>query len=121
MMDTIFLVMRKKWQQLTFLHVYHHSTMFMLWWIGVKFVPGGSGIIITTILGFFFSLPNKSNNNFVAFFAAMVNSMIHVAMYLYYALAACGPKVQKYLCWKKYLTILQMVGLEIVYCTISRF
>uniref|UniRef100_A0A0P4XV02 Elongation of very long chain fatty acids protein n=1 Tax=Daphnia magna TaxID=35525 RepID=A0A0P4XV02_9CRUS len=85
MMDTIFLVMRKKWQQLTFLHVYHHSTMFMLWWIGVKWVPGGS-----------------------AFFAAMVNSFIHVAMYLYYALAACGPKVQKYLCWKKYLTILQM-------------
>ena len=71
-------------------------------------------------LDFFFLLPNKSNNNFVAFFAAMVNSMIHVAMYLYYALAACGPKVQKYLCWKKYLTILQMVGLEIVYCTISR-
>lgn len=47
---------------------------------------------------------------FLAFFAAMVNSCIHVAMYLYYALAACGPKVQKYLCWKKYLTILQMVS-----------
>ncbi|XP_032798742.2 elongation of very long chain fatty acids protein 4 isoform X1 [Daphnia magna] len=59
--------------------------MFMLWRIGVKWVPGGS-----------------------AFFAAMVNSFIHVAMYLYYALAACDPKVQKYLCWKKYLTILQM-------------
>lgn len=39
----------------------------------------------------------------------MVNSCIHVAMYLYYALAACGPKIQKYLFWKKYLTILQMV------------
>ena len=108
MMDTIFLVLRKKWQQLTFLHVYHHSTMFVLWWIGVKWVPGGSGNYLicdsTAIV--------VSNSPFVtAFFAAMVNSLIHVAMYLYYALAACGPKVQKYLCWKKYLTILQMVTL----------
>jgi len=42
MTDTIFLVMRKKKNQLTFLHIYHHSTMFCLWWIGVKWVPGGS-------------------------------------------------------------------------------
>ena len=42
MLDTIFLVVRKKWKQLTFLHIYHHSTMFCLWWIGVKWVPGGS-------------------------------------------------------------------------------
>lgn len=86
MTDTVFLVMRKKKNQLTFLHVYHHSTMFCLWWIGVKWVPGGS-----------------------AFFAAMVNGFVHVIMYLYYALAACGPKVQKYLGWKRYLTILQML------------
>jgi len=39
----------------------------------------------------------------------MVNSFVHVLMYLYYALAAFGPKIQKYLFWKKYLTILQMV------------
>jgi len=38
----------------------------------------------------------------------MVNGFVHVIMYLYYALAACGPKVQKYLGWKRYLTILQM-------------
>lgn len=86
MMDTLFLVLRKKWRQLSFLHIYHHSTMFCLWWIGVKWVPGGS-----------------------SFFAAMVNSFVHVIMYLYYALAACGPSVHKYLYWKKYLTMLQML------------
>ena len=107
MMDTIFLVLRKKWQQLTFLHVYHHSTMFVLWWIGVKWVPGGSGNTFQTV----YVLVVSNSPSFTAFFAAMVNSLIHVAMYLYYALAACGPKVQKYLCWKKYLTILQMVTL----------
>lgn len=40
--DSFFFVLRKKDRQLTFLHVYHHSTMFPLWWIGVKFVPSGS-------------------------------------------------------------------------------
>lgn len=30
-------------------------------------------------------------------------------MYTYYLLAALGPQVQKYLWWKKYLTIMQIV------------
>lgn len=43
--DSLFFILRKKTNQLTFLHVYHHSTMFPLWWIGVKFVPSGSSMI----------------------------------------------------------------------------
>lgn len=45
----------------------------------------------------------------LAFFGAHMNAAIHVLMYLYYGLASCGPKIQKYLWWKKYLTIIQMV------------
>lgn len=44
-----------------------------------------------------------------AFLPAMVNSFIHVLMYSYYGLAALGPSVTKYLWWKKYLTILQLI------------
>ncbi|KAF4526383.1 hypothetical protein B566_EDAN016458 [Ephemera danica] len=84
--DTFFFILRKKNNQLTFLHVYHHSTMFSLWWIGIKWVPSGS-----------------------TFLPAMVNSFIHVIMYTYYALAAMGPVIAKYLWWKKYLTIMQLV------------
>ena len=40
----------------------------------------------------------------------MVNSFVHVVMYLYYTLSACGPRIRKYLYWKKYLTMLQMVN-----------
>jgi len=61
--------------------------MFSLWWIGVKWVPSGS-----------------------TFLPAMVNSFIHVLMYSYYALSALGPRIEKYLWWKKYLTILQLVS-----------
>ncbi|KAK0162708.1 hypothetical protein PV327_006464 [Microctonus hyperodae] len=84
--DTFFFILRKKDNQLSFLHVYHHSTMFSLWWIGIKWVPSGS-----------------------TFLPAMVNSFIHVLMYSYYGLAAIGPHVTKYLWWKKYLTILQLI------------
>lgn len=84
--DTVFFILRKKDKQFTFLHVYHHSTMFSLCWIGIKWVPSGS-----------------------TFLPAMVNSFIHVLMYSYYALSALGPKIEKYLWWKKYLTILQLV------------
>ncbi|XP_024083925.1 elongation of very long chain fatty acids protein 4 isoform X2 [Cimex lectularius] len=84
--DTFFFILRKKEKQLTFLHVYHHSTMFSLWWIGIKWVPSGS-----------------------TFLPAMVNSFIHVLMYGYYGLAALGPNIAKYLWWKKYLTMLQLV------------
>ncbi|EMP35725.1 Elongation of very long chain fatty acids protein 4 [Chelonia mydas] len=48
-----------------------------------------------------------------AFFGAQMNSFIHVVMYMYYGLAACGPKFQKYLWWKRYLTILQLIQFHV--------
>lgn len=45
-----------------------------------------------------------------AFFGAHINAFIHVVMYMYYGLAACGPKFHKYLWWKRYLTIMQLVS-----------
>ncbi|XP_026006797.1 elongation of very long chain fatty acids protein 4-like [Astatotilapia calliptera] len=89
-LDTVFFILRKKFNQVTFLHVYHHCSMFTLWWIGIKWVAGGQ-----------------------SFFGAHMNVMIHVLMYLYYGLASCGPKIQKYLWWKKYLTIIQMIQFHV--------
>jgi hypothetical protein len=40
----------------------------------------------------------------------MINSGIHALMYIYYALAALGPSMQKYLWWKKHMTTLQLVS-----------
>lgn len=40
----------------------------------------------------------------------MVNAMVHVIMYTYYGLAAAGPRFQKYLWWKKYMTAIQLVS-----------
>lgn len=37
--DTIFMVLRKKGDQLSFLHVYHHLTIAWAWWIVCKVSP----------------------------------------------------------------------------------
>ncbi|XP_015368990.1 PREDICTED: elongation of very long chain fatty acids protein 4-like isoform X3 [Diuraphis noxia] len=54
LLDTIFLILRKKDNQLSFLHVYHHSTMFIFSWLGTKYVPGGSAFLPAQ---FSFALP----------------------------------------------------------------
>jgi len=39
---------------------------------------------------------------------ALLNSLVHIIMYSYYALASLGPQIQKYLWWKRYITQLQL-------------
>jgi elongation of very long chain fatty acids protein 4 len=54
-LDTVFFILRKKFNQVSFLHVYHHSIMPFTWWFGVRFAGGTNLDTIT----FFFSLfPN---------------------------------------------------------------
>lgn len=43
-------------------------------------------------------------------FHALLNCVVHVIMYSYYALSAMGPAYQKYLWWKKYMTTIQLVS-----------
>lgn len=90
-LDTIFFVLRKKNDHVSRLHVIHHGIMPLSTWFGVKFTPGGHST-----------------------FFGMLNTFVHIVMYTYYMLAAFGPSMQKYLWWKKYLTVLQMVQFVLV-------
>ena len=47
LLDSVFFVLRGKYNQLTFLHVYHHSTMIALAWFNVNFLPGGNSVFGT--------------------------------------------------------------------------
>ncbi|TMW42345.1 hypothetical protein DOY81_012573, partial [Sarcophaga bullata] len=95
--DTFFFIVRHKWSQLTTLHIFHHSTMFPIWWIAIKWLQW-----LKWPVGKFFW-------HGLAFFPALINSFVHVIMYSYYGLSACGPGLQKYLWWKKYLTAIQLI------------
>jgi len=81
-LDTYFMVLRGKLDQVSFLHVYHHTTIAWAWWIGLKLMPGGD-----------------------SYFGALLNSLIHVLMYSYYALSLLKVPCP----WKRYLTLAQLV------------
>lgn len=53
-----------------------------------------------------------------AFLIGLINSLVHVVMYLYYGLAAFGPSMSKYLWWKRYLTCLQLVSICLCVCLV---
>ena len=91
MIDTFCFVARKKFNQVSVLHVYHHSVMTINVWIGLRFMPGGHGT-----------------------FVGPINSFVHIVMYSYYLIAGLGPQYQKYLWWKAYVTKLQLAQFVLV-------
>lgn len=86
-LDTIFFVLRKRNRQVSFLHVYHHSVTMYFSWLFLKYTPSEQGAIV-----------------------GLINSLVHVVMYTYYMIAAMGPAYQKYIWWKKYMTVIQLVS-----------
>nr|XP_027197592.1 elongation of very long chain fatty acids protein 7-like isoform X2 [Dermatophagoides pteronyssinus] len=82
--ETIFFVLRKKFNQITSLHVYHHAIVPILVHMFIKVSPaGGPGAMFP-----------------------LLNSFIHTIMYIYYTLSALG--LRRYTWWKKYVTQLQL-------------
>lgn len=88
--DTIFIVIGKKWRQLSFLHVYHHTTIFLFYWLNSH--VNYDGDIYLTIL---------------------LNGFIHTVMYTYYFICmhTKNPETGRPLpiWWKSYLTLMQMI------------
>ncbi|KAK4885928.1 hypothetical protein RN001_002199 [Aquatica leii] len=92
LIETIFFVLRKKMNQVSFLHVYHHISTLVIAWIACKYFAGG---MIT--------------------FTVLINSFIHILMYSYYFLSSFGPEMQKKISGiKSKLTMLQMIQLALI-------
>ncbi|KAL3288755.1 hypothetical protein HHI36_003190 [Cryptolaemus montrouzieri] len=87
LIETVFFVLRKKQNQVSFLHVYHHVATATLSWIVTKYAGGG-----------------------MMTFPILINCSIHVLMYIYYTLASLGPEWQKKLApWKSRMTAAQLI------------
>jgi elongation of very long chain fatty acids protein 4 len=82
LLDTLFMILRKKDKQVSFLHCYHHVLLIWSWFFVCKFEAGGD-----------------------CYFGACVNSFIHILMYGYYTLALLNIPCP----WKKWITNCQMV------------
>lgn len=81
-MDTVFIILGKKWKQLSFLHVYHHLTIFFIYYMNFRVAYDGD--VYATII---------------------LNGFIHTIMYMYYFVSAHTRDIW----WKKYLTAMQMI------------
>ncbi|XP_023937836.2 elongation of very long chain fatty acids protein 7-like [Bicyclus anynana] len=84
--DTIFFVLRKKFNQLSFLHIYHHAGMVAVIWTAITYLPGGHGS-----------------------FVGVINSFVHSVMYFYYMLTVAFPAIKQYVAFKKLVTQIQIV------------
>lgn len=86
LLDTVFIVLRKKWNQISFLHLYHHVGVCLGAWIAMKFFPGGHVVML-----------------------GILNCFVHVFMYFYYLISSLNPELKKNLWWKKYITQIQII------------
>lgn len=81
-LDTAIIILKKKDVQLSFLHTYHHSTIFLMYWVNLN--VGFDGDIYLTII---------------------LNGFIHAIMYTYYFVTLHTKQVW----WKKYMTSMQLI------------
>ncbi|KAJ0180129.1 hypothetical protein K1T71_004720 [Dendrolimus kikuchii] len=91
LLDTVFFALRKKDNQITFLHLYHHTTMITWTWFHLMYYPTDHFVVV-----------------------GMLNSFVHVLMYAYYGISSLGPEYAKFVWWKKHLTKVQLVQFVLV-------
>ena len=88
--DTFFIIVGKKWRQLSFLHVYHHVSVFLCYWININVQYDGE-----------------------VYLSIVLNGFIHTVMYTYYFICMHTkvPETGKSLniWWKSSLTSMQMI------------
>lgn len=101
--DTVFMVLRKKNDQISTLHIIHHSIVPISVWLGLKFAPIGAN----------------------AWFP-LINSFVHTIMYTYFGLMALGDslplkmmeKLRKCKHWITRIQILQFC-IVILHCVVA--
>lgn len=96
--ETGIFVLRKKNNQVSGLHLYHHVTTLLFAWLAIRYYAVAP-VVLTS----------------------MINSFIHVIMYTYYFLAASGPNVQKATAsMKQWITKAQMVQFVLLILYVSQ-
>ncbi|UJR14292.1 hypothetical protein I4U23_001282 [Adineta vaga] len=83
--DTWFFILNRKFTHISILHIYHHATMFPIWYLATRYTPGGE-----------VALP------------VIVNACVHVVMYSYYGLAAMHIQRKNLARVKLFVTIMQI-------------
>ncbi|KAF4317659.1 hypothetical protein JM18_002209 [Phytophthora kernoviae] len=80
--DTLFIVVGKKWRQLSILHVYHHLSVLFVYYVTFRAAQDGD-----------------------SYATIVLNGFVHTIMYTYYFVSAHTRDIW----WKKYLTRIQLI------------
>jgi hypothetical protein len=89
--ETIFFILRKKDNQASFLHVYHHITVVLLMWVYITF-----------------------DTELMAIYNASINSFVHIVMYTYYFLSSFKNIKNAVNIAKPVITIVQLVQFVLI-------
>merc|ERR1719482_1160375 len=81
--DTVFMIVKGNWRQVSFLHVYHHFSIFLFYWLNVQWNYDGD-----------------------AYLSIVLNGSIHFIMYGYYLATAFNITVPLFI--KKSITNAQL-------------
>lgn len=81
--DTMFMIIKGNWRQVSFLHVYHHFSIFLFYWLN-----------------------SQCNYDGDAYFSIVLNGSIHFVMYGYYLVTAFNVTVPMFI--KKCITNAQL-------------
>lgn len=95
LIETIIFVLRKKANQVSMLHVYHHLMVIIGTYIELVFSPSGHNML-----------------------PGLMNGLVHAIMYSYYFISAYDPELMKlevFKRWKKMVTQIQLVS-DIICC-----
>ncbi|XP_034488136.1 elongation of very long chain fatty acids protein F-like [Drosophila innubila] len=93
LLDTVFIVLRKSYRQISALHLIHHVYMVVGSYVILRYNGYGGHCVATGYL----------------------NVFVHSVMYGYYYLSSQYPLIKQSLWWKKYITILQMVQFLLIF------
>ena len=86
LIETVLFILRKKNNQVSFLHVFHHSSILYVCYLTLKYYPGAP-----------FTYPTS------------LNSLVHVIVYSYYLMSSYPSLSPITSLIKRYITIIQLV------------
>ncbi|KAF2896410.1 hypothetical protein ILUMI_09776 [Ignelater luminosus] len=89
--DTVFFILRKKYDLVTFLHVYHHVSTAIVTWICAKYFAGG-----------------------MTSFPWFINAFVHLLMYSYYLLLSFPQTRNSMRGVKSKLTLIQIIQMIVM-------
>ena len=94
-MDTVFIVARGKWDQFSFLHIYHHSSIFMVYWL---LTVAGAIWLLFSHLGFSF-------NRMPHMLQAMTEMCITLSLRIRLCISSCMLHLIDFCCIQSVLAI----------------